>query len=179
MASAFCYKDAKERPYGNPHHRPFASSLRGLAQAPSHVASDRLDAALTLGSVCSRFGRHRLRKRYSIVFSALTQRGGIVSGNLTVKMSRTDKKCYYPSGYISKNGRAQEPPRWGGGPRSVLARGRWWGFPFHRSFTNTDNRYLFPLILQPDGQGFCSSYLEFDEKFVQFAYYKILINMVY
>ena len=35
-------------------------------------------------------------------------------------------------------------------PRSVLARGRWWGFPFHRSFTNTDNRYLFPLILQPD-----------------------------
>ena len=47
-----------------------------------------------------------------------------------------------------KSGRAQEPPRWGGGPRSELANGRWWGFPYGCSFTNTDNRYLFPLILQ-------------------------------
>ncbi len=29
-----------------------------------------------------------------------------------------------------------KPPRWGGGPRSVLARGRWWGFPYGRSFTS-------------------------------------------
>ena len=30
-----------------------------------------------------------------------------------------------------------KPPRWGGGPRSEPANGRWWGFPYGRSFTSS------------------------------------------
>ena len=62
-----------------------------------------------------------------------------------------------------------KPPRWGGGPRSEPANGRWWGFPFHRSFTKTDRRchvfekpprknvvakIISPLISLPDQASF-------------------------
>ena len=50
---------------------------------------------------------------------------------------RWDNSIFYPS-YSFFTVRLPEtmPPRWGGEPRSELVNGRWWGFPYGRSFAS-------------------------------------------
>ena len=55
-----------------------------VLRSSSNVATYRLD---TLDSVCSFFGRHRLKKQYIIVFSALTRGGTLWLGRDLLKVS--------------------------------------------------------------------------------------------